>query len=106
MYIIPVDEYQELWGSNDDATISNTIDAIFGYTVAIPEPAPAAGVPVLPMEEVFGEQDLAVQLGRTGALEGAATVSGYRRSGNRETWPGRRGSRSKGKRAGLNWRRG
>ncbi len=78
MYIIPVDEYQELWGSNDDATISNTIDAIFGYTVAIPEPAPAAGVPVLPMEEVFGEQDLAVQLGRTGALEGAATVSGYR----------------------------
>lgn len=78
MYIIPVQAYKDLWGANGDDTITNTVAAIFDTVVTTPASAQESGLPVLPMEEVSGVQELTVQLARLPAAEGSAAASGYR----------------------------
>jgi heat shock protein HslJ/uncharacterized protein YraI len=78
MYIIPVDAYRAMWGEADNPTVSQAVDAIFARTVDLAQPDPTSNFAALPVEEVAGVQDVAVQLDRTGAPLTSATMSGYR----------------------------
>jgi len=81
MYIIPVDAYLRMWDAAGDPTVSSQVDKIFQYTVALPSPAPAS-MPALPVEEVVGHNDVAVQAGRavtdTAGTSPSASKSGFR----------------------------
>jgi len=61
IYIIPVDEYQQLWEQEGDDSVSRRIEQLQQMLDEQPEPFPASGLPVLPFEEVTGVNDLAVQ---------------------------------------------
>lgn len=61
VYIIPVDEYQQLWEQEGDDSITRRIVQLQEMLVEQPEPFPTSGLPVLPFEEVAGVNDLAVQ---------------------------------------------
>ena len=61
IYIIPVDEYQQLWEQEGDDSVSRRIDQLQQMLDEQPEPFPASGLPVLPFEEITGVNDLAVQ---------------------------------------------
>ena len=61
VYIIPVDEYQQLWEQEGDDSVSRRIDQLQQMLDEQPEPFPASGLPVLPFEEITGVNDLAVQ---------------------------------------------
>jgi heat shock protein HslJ len=61
IYIIPVDEYQQLWEQEGDDSITRRIVQLQEMLVEQPEPFPTSGLPVLPFEEVTGVNDLAVQ---------------------------------------------
>lgn len=78
MLIIPAANYEQLWLDNDNETVSRTMEAIFGYTVALPAPAPTSGMPALPVEATTGVNDVATQVARAGATAFSATKSGYR----------------------------
>ncbi len=78
IYIIPADKYRLLWEEEDNNAVSQTMDDIFATTVALPEPPPTDGLPVLPFEEIYGVNDVAVQLSRVVANENNASQNGYR----------------------------
>ena len=61
IYIIPVEEYQQLWEQEGDDSVSRRIDQLQQMLDEQPEPFPASGLPVLPFEEITGVNDLAVQ---------------------------------------------
>jgi heat shock protein HslJ/uncharacterized protein YraI len=61
IYILPVDEYQQLWEQAGDDSISLRIEQLQEMLAEQPEPFPTSGLPVLPFEEVTGVNDLAVQ---------------------------------------------
>ncbi len=78
MYIIPVEAYVTQWELNGNETVTQRVDEIYVQTITLPYPPQIAGMPVLPTEEVGGRNDLAVQVGRTGATETSASKNGFR----------------------------
>ena len=61
IYILPVDEYQQLWEQEGDDSVTRRIEQLQEMLDEQPEPFPTSGLPVLPFEEVSGVNDLAVQ---------------------------------------------
>jgi heat shock protein HslJ/uncharacterized protein YraI len=61
IYVIPVDEYIQLWEQEGDNSITLRIEQLQEMLNEQPEPFPTSGLPVLPFEEVTGVNDLAVQ---------------------------------------------
>lgn len=61
IYILPVDEYQQLWEQEGDDSVTRRIEQLQEILDEQPEPFPTSGLPVLPFEEVTGVNDLAVQ---------------------------------------------
>lgn len=61
IYILPVDEYKQLWEQEGDDSITRRIEQLQELLEEQPEPFPTSGLPVLPFEEVAGVNDLAVQ---------------------------------------------
>lgn len=61
IYILPVDEYEQLWNQAGDDSVSLRIEQLQEMIAEQPEPFPTSGLPVLPFEEVTGVNDLAVQ---------------------------------------------
>lgn len=78
MYIIPVAAYETQWAENENDGVATSIAAIYSYTLALPQPAPTGGVPILPVEEITGVNDVAVQVGEIEAMSLSATKDGYR----------------------------
>ncbi len=60
IYIIPVDEYQQLWEQEGDNSITLRVEQLQEILDEQPEQFPTAGMPVLPFEEVNAVNDLAV----------------------------------------------
>lgn len=60
IYIIPVPAYKAMWDEAGNNTVSERLDDI-KEMIDTQADIPAAGVPVLPVEEVGGVNDLAVQ---------------------------------------------
>lgn len=61
IYIIPVDEYQQLWEQSGDLSVTETYSQVLSLLQARPDPIPTEGMPVLPFEEVSGTNDLVTQ---------------------------------------------
>ena len=61
IYILPVDEYQQLWEQEGDDSVTRRIEQLQEMLADQPEEFPTSGLPVLPFEEVTGVNDLAVQ---------------------------------------------
>jgi uncharacterized protein YraI/heat shock protein HslJ len=61
IYILPVDEYQQLWEQESDDSVTRRIEQLQEMLGEQPELFPTSGLPVLPFEEVSGVNDLAVQ---------------------------------------------
>lgn len=61
IYVIPVDEYEQLWAQEGDTSISRRIEQLQAMLDEGTDPFPTSGIPVLPFEEVTGVNDLAVQ---------------------------------------------
>jgi len=61
IYIIPVEVYKQLWEQNNDPTVINAYNSLLALLQAKPDPIPTAGMPVLPIEEVAGVNDLVTQ---------------------------------------------
>jgi heat shock protein HslJ len=61
IYILPVDEYRQLWEQEGDDSVTRRIEQLQEMIAEEPEPFPTSGLPVLPFEEVTGVNDLAVQ---------------------------------------------
>jgi heat shock protein HslJ len=77
MYIIPVATYEQMWLENDNGSVVDAVDAIFGYTVALQQPPPTT-MPALPVEQLGGVNDVAVQIDRAGFTSDSASKNGYR----------------------------
>lgn len=79
IYIIPAAAYAVQWLDNNNPAVANTLVAIDEVGYQLPMPAPTAGYPVLPVEQVgTAYNDLAVQVGRIPATAESATKNGYR----------------------------
>lgn len=79
IYIIPAAAYATLWLDNANPAVANTLVAIDEVSYALPSPAPTAGYPALPVEQVgTAYNDLAVQVARIPATPDSATKDGYR----------------------------
>jgi heat shock protein HslJ len=78
MYIIPVDEYEQMWEGAGNPYVTTMITGVYSWTVALQSPPPTSGLPVLPPEQIAGVNDLAVQIGRTVSDADSASKSGYR----------------------------
>jgi heat shock protein HslJ len=78
MYIIPVDEYEQMWDSAGNPYVTNTITGVYSWTVALQSPPPTSGLPALSPEQIAGVNDLAVQIGRAKSDADSASKSGYR----------------------------
>ena len=61
IYIIPVADYLALWQQNGDLRVSEAYTQVVQLLRVRPDPIPIAGMPVLPFEEVSGENDLVTQ---------------------------------------------
>jgi uncharacterized protein YraI/heat shock protein HslJ len=61
IYIIPVDDYQQLWEQEGDDSVTRRMEQLQTMIEEQPEPFPTSGMPVLPFEEIGGVNDLAVQ---------------------------------------------
>jgi hypothetical protein len=61
IYIIPVEEYKQLYENNGDQSVSSTISMIQEMIQDRPDPFPINEMPILPFEEVGGVNDIAVQ---------------------------------------------
>lgn len=61
IYIIPVEEYQQLWEQSGDLSVTETYSQVLSLLQARPDPIPTEGMPVLPFEEVNGTNDLVTQ---------------------------------------------
>src|SRR5262245_54985548 len=62
LYIIRTEAYRGQWEAQGNSTISRLLSLITELTVSLPESLPTSGFPVLPVEEVSGVNDLAVQV--------------------------------------------
>ncbi|HFE66842.1 MAG TPA: META domain-containing protein [Chloroflexi bacterium] len=60
IYILPTGAYRAMWDSQGDEGVSKNLDAI-KEMISTQAEIPTRQNPVLPMEEVFGNNDLAVQ---------------------------------------------
>jgi len=60
-YLIPVNDYQEMWDAAGDPGVKSTLDSLQKILSEQPDPIPAEGMPVLPYERIAGYNDLAVQ---------------------------------------------
>jgi len=78
IYIIPVDAYRQLWEQHDSRIISDEIQKIAKLSLHLPQPAPVRGLPVLPIEETFGVNDLATQLRLGASQDVSASKNGFR----------------------------
>jgi heat shock protein HslJ len=78
MYIIPVDEYEQMWEGAGNPSVTDSITGVYSWTVAIQTPPPTSGLPALPPEQIAGVNDLAVQIGRAASDADSASKSGYR----------------------------
>jgi hypothetical protein len=78
MYIISVNEYEQMWDQAGNPSISTTITKVYSWTVALQTPPPTSGLPALPPEQIAGVNDLAVQIGRAVSDADSASKSGYR----------------------------
>lgn len=78
IYIIPVDAYQQLWEQHDSRIISDEVQKIAKLSLQLPQPAPVRGLPVLPIEETFGVNDLATQLRPGVSQDDSASKDGFR----------------------------
>ena len=82
LYVIPVDAYVALWGAAGNDAVARTMQRIYDLSVALPQPAPTAGMPVLPYDQAgAGYNDVAAQVGGATVAERSATKSGYRFAG-------------------------
>jgi heat shock protein HslJ len=61
IYIIPMEAYWLQWELNGDPSISTILDHLEDILAERPLPVPSFGMPSLPMEEITGVNDLAVQ---------------------------------------------
>ena len=61
IYIISVDDYQQLWEQEGDDSVTRRMEQLQTMIEEQPEPFPTSGMPVLPFEEIGGVNDLAVQ---------------------------------------------
>lgn len=61
IYIIPVDEYEQLWVKEGDDSVTRRIEQLQEMLTEPSDSFPTSGMPVLPFEEVTGVNDLAVQ---------------------------------------------
>jgi heat shock protein HslJ len=78
MYIIPVNEYEQMWDSAGNPYVATMITGVYSWTVAIQAPPPTSGLPALPPEQIAGVNDLAVQISRAQSDADSASKSGYR----------------------------
>lgn len=82
MYIIPVNAYRQMWDEAGNDAVTRAIQDIQQLNFVLPSPAPTAGLPALPFEQVTGVNDLAVQVGKavsqTELNTTSATQDGYR----------------------------
>ena len=78
MYIIPVDDYEQIWEDAGNPYVANSITGVYSWTVAIQTPPPTSGLPALPPEQIAGVNDLAVQIDRAASNAESASKSGYR----------------------------
>jgi heat shock protein HslJ len=61
IYIVPIQEYQELWEQSGDLGVTETYSQVLGLLQARPDPIPTHDMPILPFEEVRGTNDLVTQ---------------------------------------------
>lgn len=61
IYIIPADAYVAMWDAAGNNSVSTQMQQLRTLISAKPQTVPSTGMPVLPMEEVGGVLDLAVQ---------------------------------------------
>ncbi|MEA3440932.1 MAG: META domain-containing protein, partial [Chloroflexota bacterium] len=61
IYIIPVEEYKQLWDDAGDESVSNSIERLQELLQEKPDPVPTSGIPILPTERLMGVSDLQVQ---------------------------------------------
>jgi putative lipoprotein len=61
IYIIPVEAYLKMYQENGDQSVASTVDMQLEMLFDPPEGLPKDGMPVLPLEEAVGYNDLAVQ---------------------------------------------
>jgi heat shock protein HslJ len=61
IYIIPVEAYIRLWEAHGDPFVTIVLEELWNLLDARPDPSPTAGMPVLPVEQLAGTNDLAVQ---------------------------------------------
>ena len=74
IYIIPAAEYQQMWDAAGDSYVSDTMAKIKDLIAAQPTSLAPSGIPVLPVEEIMGQNDLAVQ----GSYVNLGNTEGYR----------------------------
>ena len=70
IYIIPVNEYLEIWDTAGDETLAASMDELIELLGEKPEPIPVPGLPILPYEQVTGNSDLQVQAAYLDILSG------------------------------------
>jgi len=61
IYIIPIENYKELWEQSGDLSVTETYSQVLSLLRARPDPIPTHGMPILPFEEVAGTNDLVTQ---------------------------------------------
>jgi heat shock protein HslJ len=61
IYIIPIQEYQELWEQSGDLSVTETYSQVLSLLQARPDPIPTHGMPILPFEGMHGTNDLVTQ---------------------------------------------
>jgi heat shock protein HslJ len=61
IYIIPIEAYQELWEQNGDLSVTETYSDVLSLLRARPDPIPTYEMPILPFEEVVGDNDFVTQ---------------------------------------------
>ncbi|NKQ36434.1 MAG: META domain-containing protein [Chloroflexi bacterium] len=78
MYIIPVAAYEAMWQANGNDSVTTTMAGIYQTTTVLTSPPPTTNMPVLPVEEVGGKNDVALYVSRATSDENSASKSGYR----------------------------
>ncbi len=78
MRIIPVEAYLELWEIAGNDAVAGRMDQIYEFARRPLSQPPTSGVPVLPVEQTTGANDMATQIRATGAGAESAAQTGYR----------------------------
>jgi len=61
IHVIPVEDYWQQWEAAGNPAVSMALEHLQAILAEQPSPVPPFGMPVLPFEEVYGVNDLAVQ---------------------------------------------